>query len=460
MKRKVLRFLYSELIIFMILGILALIFYKRFVVNPPLYTVTAPKDIKEAQVQDLDYLALYTNYDRSFDTKEKKTAFQDSIEVLRNRLPVSKAAFEMAIAKIAAIADNAHSNPSPRARAKRLNAVPLRFHWFQEGLYVILAQSNHSELLGSRVQAINGIDPAELLNNMKPWYGGEASSLRAASPLYFMSPDVLHSMGFGNSSDSLDISFLKANGQEETRIIQASDIEKDIPGYWVSDWLNPYEKIASSDWKSCIIEQKLALPFKKLEYNVHHEFIGKTLYVQLNENWNSTDRKVKKYLKPVIQEAKNKELDAVIFDLRFNPGGNYHLGWPFIKAMRDHLKPDKKFYIVTGNGTFSAGLITAAYANYQLGERALVIGEPVGDRLQFWADGGLPMILPNSRVALYIWTAYSDWENGCKDWSKCFWITIFDGVATGKFELDKEVPLSFHDYINGKDSVLDYILSL
>ncbi|RZV63252.1 MAG: hypothetical protein EX254_06615, partial [Flavobacteriaceae bacterium] len=82
MKRKLLRFLYSELIIFMILGILALIFYKRFVVNPPHYTVTAPKDIKEAQVQDLDYLALYTNYDRSFDTEEKKTAFQDSIEVL------------------------------------------------------------------------------------------------------------------------------------------------------------------------------------------------------------------------------------------------------------------------------------------------------------------------------------------------------------------------------------------
>ena len=154
------------------------------------------------------------------------------------------------------------------------------------------------------------------------------------------------------------------------------------------------------------------------------------------------------------------ELEQIVFDLRWNTGGNnYHLPWPFIRFMNDKLKPDQKCWIVTGNPTFSAGIITAAYAQHTLGEKGRVVGEKIGDRMQFWADGGSGMPLPNSKISPRIWTAYSDWENGCKDFSKCFWFTVFDSVAAGPLDLDTEISLRFEDYIRGKDSVLEYILS-
>ena len=188
--------------------------------------------------------------------------------------------------------------------------------------------------------------------------------------------------------------------------------------------------------------------------------IDNSLYVQINDNYNTANRHLEKYLDSVAMEVTDVNLDRIILDIRFNPGGNnYHLPWPFIRFMNEKLVDDQKGYIITGNTTFSAGIITAAYAKYILGDKAVFIGEKVGDRLQFWADGGAKMTLPNSKISPRIWTAYSDWENGCDDLSKCFWITYFDGVAAGKLPLNREIKLSIHDYIEGRDSVLEAILS-
>jgi len=190
-----------------------------------------------------------------------------------------------------------------------------------------------------------------------------------------------------------------------------------------------------------------------------HEFIENTLYVQINDNYNTEERYLRKYLKIVTAEMEAKQPIRVVFDLRFNPGGNnYHLPWPFIRSINDYLVGDQKCWVITGHGTFSAGLITAAYAKYTLGGKAVIVGEKVGDRMQFWADGGIKMTLPNSKISLRIWTAFYDWENGCRDISKCFWFAYFDSFPAGNLDPDKEVSLSYFDYINGRDSVLDYII--
>jgi hypothetical protein len=181
--------------------------------------------------------------------------------------------------------------------------------------------------------------------------------------------------------------------------------------------------------------------------------------VQLNENHNSDKRDIPSYLDKVTQQMKKKQPNQIIFDLRFNPGGDYHLPMSFIESMNDYLDENQRCWLITGNNTFSAGLITAAYVKHILGDKVIMVGEKVGDRMQFWADGGVKMTLPNSKIALRIWTAFNDWESGCKDLKKCFWIAYFDGFSAGTIDLDKEIPLSFYDYINGKDSVLEYIFN-
>ena len=147
-----------------ILGILTLLsvtlgwtFYKRFIVYPPSAEYAPPQNLKEAQSQDLEYLTLYAEYDRSLDTETKRDSFFSQIERLESKLPVSEAQFEMGVAKALAFADNGHSNISAGGRAKRMNSVPLRFYWFKEGLFTILAQDQQVAVLGCRITSINGI---------------------------------------------------------------------------------------------------------------------------------------------------------------------------------------------------------------------------------------------------------------------------------------------------------------
>jgi hypothetical protein len=212
-----------------------------------------------------------------------------------------------------------------------------------------------------------------------------------------------------------------------TREVFASKEEKEIPGYRIPYWLHPYSKIKNTKWKSCKPERLTSIPIQNIYQNVHHVFIGNTSYVQINDSYNTDERHLRKFLKRVSEEIKEKQPIQIVFDLRFNPGGNnYHLPWSFIRSMNDYLNEneDQKCWIITGNDTFSAGLITAAYAKHTLGEKAIIVGEKVGDRMQFWADGGMKMTPPNSQISPRIWTAFNDWGNGCKDFSKCFWITF------------------------------------
>ncbi|WP_445381213.1 S41 family peptidase [Robiginitalea sp. IMCC43444] len=457
MKRGLKIFLISTSVVFLIFVLLGVAFYKRFVVYPPDPEFREARDMKEAQQQDLDYLALYQNYDKSLDTPEKRNAFNTVLKETSGQLPLSRGAFEMAVSRALATADNAHTNTSAGARARRLNAVPLRFYWFEEGLYIILAYEGYEELLGKRVDSINGFTPDSLLKKLKPWYGGPAEALKDRSPLFFMSPEVLHATGLGKSPDTLHLYY-----KNKTDLIHAaipiSEEEKDVPGYWPAYWLNPFSRIAESNWKSCIKQGISAAPFSELETNVNHRTIGSTMYVQVNENTDSPDRKLRKYLRNVQREMENGNYDKAVLDLRFNPGGNYRYVNPFIEFLDKKFTDGQQVYLITGNGTFSAGIITAAYAQKILGEKVIILGESVGDRLQFWADGGAKMVLPNSKISLRIWTAYNDWENGCEDLSKCFWITYFIGIAAGELRLDKEIQLYFSDYQNGKDTSLEYIL--
>jgi hypothetical protein len=85
-----------------------------------------------------------------------------------------------------------------------------------------------------------------------------------------------------------------------------------------------------------------------------------------------------------------------------------------------------------------------------------LVGEPVGDRLKFWAEG-FEVRLPRTKVEMYLTTAAHDLENGCKLLDQqCFVLDKFMRVAVGKLE---PVPASntFEDFASGRDRPMDRI---
>ena len=118
-------------------------------------------------------------------------------------------------------------------------------------------------------------------------------------------------------------------------------------------------------------------------------------------------------------------------------------------------------YVISGPTTFSAAIVTLAQIKKYAGERAIVVGEPVGDRAQFWAERGTAFVLPNSNQYLRYSTGYHDWEKGCTEEEEphCYPASRDEAANIGSIAPDKTIQPTFAQYAAGEDVVLDWILS-
>jgi hypothetical protein len=116
---------------------------------------------------------------------------------------------------------------------------------------------------------------------------------------------------------------------------------------------------------------------------------------------------------------------------------------------------------LTSANTFSAAISTAARLKYFAGTRATIVGEPMGDRLQFWGEGGVT-VLPNSKIAVRYATGYHDWEHGCSlsQITSCFFLNYIYAVPAGDLRPAVPTTPSFVDYAAGKDAVMIKVMEL
>ena len=91
------------------------------------------------------------------------------------------------------------------------------------------------------------------------------------------------------------------------------------------------------------------------------------------------------------------------------------------------------------------------------GAKSVIVGEPMGDDEQFWAETGMRFQLPNSGIHVFYATGYHDWANGCGDHEYCFTLNRIHGVAAGSLQPKVLLERSFADYANGQDVVMKWI---
>jgi hypothetical protein len=121
-------------------------------------------------------------------------------------------------------------------------------------------------------------------------------------------------------------------------------------------------------------------------------------------------------------------------------------------------EPAGHIYIITGRATNSAAIAFAALLKGNVPGRTKIVGESISDHEWFWSEGG-SLTAPASGLRLRYTNGYHDWANGCTDLKKCYWPVVYHGVKAGSLQPDILVPLTFHDYVSGKDPVLDAVLA-
>ena len=419
----------------------------------PLPSRPSPHDPAEARHQDLADLKLLLDYDRS-SSPEAKAAFRQGIEAVdANAGTLSDAAFEMAVSRLVALSGNAHTTVHKKQRASLFGRAPVRFAWFADGLYVVRATGPATDTLARRVTSIDGRPAEQALVELRPYLSGTAERARDDSPPLLDCPPLLEVLWPDTDGEHLAI------GLEDGTVARYAMLPPMIDPFG----LRPILVIApggyGADRKSVLVEPPLSLrqPDRAV---LSAPLEGGGLYVRINVNQDDANGSLAGQLAAITAGKPSGGWRRMILDLRFNDGGDERKTVDFTHDLPILLDANGSLWILTGNATFSAAIITAARAKYFLGPRAHIVGEAVGDHDPFWTDGGPPLVLRNSGIAIGHAYFKQDWANGCRDPVRCNPMQWLYGVATGDLSPEVTVGWSFPDYTAGRDTVLERALAL
>lgn len=444
---------------------LALLLYpalKPYPKAPPTGTAVSQLDRNR---QDLAHLRHFPDFERSF-TPEAKAAFTLALgEIEQRAADLDRAGLAMATAKAVALADNGHTNVIGLVGGRSFNAVPVRFGWFSDGLFVVSAAEDQSHLLGRQILGANGKTTDELVEALRPYVGGPANLAKELAPNFLISPELLHAAGLAETAASSTYDMRLADGSVAPVFLTATPAGQGAQNtnFWPARDLSPVAQTGdTAAWRHVL--DGVALPdyLARPESNYWHAYPEPgLLYVQINRVRDQAPTGLSQYLSDALDEAAARPIRNAIVDLRFNSGGNYTLSSDFARRLPELLPPTGRLFILTSGNTFSAAISTAAWLKYYGGARVTIVGEPPGDRMQFWGEGDRA-VLPNSKLAIRYTTGFHDWENGCglAQFRTCFLLNYIYDVPAGSLEPNVRVKPTFADYLAGKDPAISAVMEI
>lgn len=441
----------------------AFILYPTFKSYPdPAFAAAASQ--AEQNQQDLAFLRQLPEVERSF-TDQTRAAFERAVDELTAKAAdLDRAGLAMGAARAVALADNGHTNVGGLVGGHSFNALPVRFGWFADGLFIIKASAEHTDLLGAEVLALDGRSPEELLQTLRAYVGGPPNLAKEFSPNFLISPELLHAAGLAGSPQALELRLRQGGSVEGSRQLVAlpGSPEPLARNFWPKRDLSPVPGNGTdASWEHILDAATPPLYLSRPDQNFWHDYAEDVLFIQLNRMLDQDTALMADYLSGVVAEAAERKVKHVVVDLRFNPGGNYLLSADFAERLPEILPANGKIVILTSGNTFSAALTTAAQLKYHAGPRASLVGEPMGDRSQFWGEGG-SATMPHSKLRIRYTTAYHDWENGCRlsEIRTCFFLNYVFGVPAGSLLPTVPVAQTFANYAAGDDAVLSEALKL
>lgn len=443
-----------------VFGGLLLAFHWHFHPGAPQAAYLAPKSALEAQRQDLDYFTKVMALDRAFSpaARAAATARVQQLGALAEALPSQK--LQVQLMQVMALADNGHSRMDPTAAGTLI--LPLRVTRFAEGFYVMRVPARFSDLLGGRVDSVDGQNIAQVLGRLETLRGGVGGLRQQNAAQFMVVQDLLYGSGIAASPKVSTWTVTRPDGRVVTRQLEAYPLEKgrNVPegGRWLAEESN---QGLEKDW---IAYRPRAgdVPQTWRDFNNHFRLFptGRCAEVVRLQNISDTDGQlIAPFLASTEAALRAHPPCTLIVDLRGNGGGDYTNAWHFAHVLPQLTAPDGPIRVLTDAATFSAAITTAAFIKAAGGNRVALIGEPVGDRLSFFSEGGRAC-LPNLKVCVHFQTGKHDYGHACNSWRDCYWLNWLYPVRVDSLQPDRLVPLTFADWDGGHDRALSTAATL
>ena len=429
----------------------------RFQYGPPQPEPLEAQDQRTGQIADAAYLTAFPEYGRAYSQRTRVQAQQLAERLRLDAGELTHEQFVLRVAEIAALADNGHTTIGENAFKKNTPRLPLRTYLFADGLYVLRATQANADLLGARIDAIDGRSLDQVYNVIARYQGGTDAHRRVQLIPMLESPALLHAAGIAHERGALTLRGVLANGAVFEQRVAAEQRDRSAP---VSNTARTTYPTAPEATMASYLKDGAALP-TYLHSRNDLFWIEATeaggLYVGLAHNADADEAPIASFLDHVLERVRSERPAFVALDMRMNGGGDYTTTYAFARALPEAAR-GASIYVLTSAWTFSAAITTVAALEEAGRQQVIIVGEDVGDRLDFWAEGG-SFNLPNTFVQVHYASARHNYTGPCSDRETCFWLNDRYPVRVSSLAPDIAAPLTFAAYREGRDLAMEAVLA-
>ncbi len=365
--------------------------------------------------------------------------------------------FELEVARIVALADNGHTSVPPGRRSTRYNRVPVRLAPLGDQFYVLRARDAHADLLGARLVAIDGKPIAQVRDVARTLHGGTPQWRDRNVPVALESPELLHALGQAAARRTAMYRFELANGSivERQLVGEPADTARPRPPtsalYYPRGVLNE-----PPGWRG--MHDAGAVPWSLQEQSVPFRWreapeIG-AIVIELRQNIGRPGADLGEFLMQMQDLLREKKPNSVVLDMRMNGGGNLNITRSFAQALPTLVAG--RVFVLTSPYTFSAAISTVGYLKQTSPERVSIVGEVVGDRLNFWAEGQ-PITLAQTGLGIGLSTERHDYQTGCDRYPDCHRAVVRNPIRVPTLSPDISAPWTIAAYRAGRDPGMEAI---
>jgi hypothetical protein len=276
--------------------------------------------------------------------------------------------------------------------------LPFDCYWFEDGIYFLETEKAYEELLGKKLIGINQAPLDEVLDSLATLLVLDNQMvLLNQAPRMLTWFQLLEYFGFA-SGNELSIRVEDPSG--ETRSVSIY-----LP-VELGEMVSVYPSNMPLGWQ----DQK---SFFRAQY-----FEDERLYyIQYNRCWSREAEEdygsgasalfmpsFKEFEKEVYPLLKKKEINKLVFDLRFNKGGYAVQGTEFIKKICKSLpKKHGEIFVLVGRASNGAAIINTV--DFMKSAEVILVGEESSGKPNFFGDVNR-FVLPESSLIISYPTRY------------------------------------------------------
>lgn len=386
---------------------------------------------------DLSYISKELpkkHYD--FFTVKEKDEYLTGIEKVRSNTE-SLTEFEIAIKlqQIVASFGDSHTKVNFRQFIDKNQILPLHLYWFSDGLYILHTTQENIEILGNKILSVNGTPIKTISDSLSSLITVDNQALiKSSIPKLFPFVQVLEYFGFAERQ-KFELELEDLAGNTNKHIIKPAVMNRENRKMFKPNSL-------ALCYRN---ERALFIDYYKMDDRIYYLQYNKCWSKELENqysNGKNADRlpSFKEFEDKVFKTLNNKPIDKLVFDLRFNGGGNSLQGTEFIDKISIYAEknPDLRLFVILGRHTFSSAIINAM--DFKKLTNVFFVGEETGGKPNHFGEVR-NFRLPNSGLRV--------------DYSTKYFKRTDENLKT--LTPDIILETTFEDFINGIDPVYEWI---